>query len=112
MISDTIPKLGRTMMYTSGCPNIQNRCSQRNGSPPFEASKNAEPNRRSKVSRNSATVMTGSAKTSRTWTTKVIQVKTGIFINVMPGARMFSTVTVRLMADTVEPMPVISRPTA
>ena len=25
MISDTIPKLGRIMMYTSGCLNIQNR---------------------------------------------------------------------------------------
>ena len=43
---------------------------------------------------------------------KVIQVKTGIFMSVMPGARMLSTVTVRLIAETVEPMPMISRPTA
>ena len=43
---------------------------------------------------------------------KVIQVNTGIFISVMPGARMLSTVTVRLTADTVEPMPMMSRPTA
>ncbi len=110
--SDTIPKLGRTMMYTSGWPKIQNRCSHRNGSPPLDASKKWQPNSRSNISRNSATVMTGRANTSRNCTMKVIQVNTGIFIRVMPGARMLSTVTVRLIAETVEAMPMISRPTA
>ena len=52
-------------MYTSGCPKIQNRCSHSNGSPPFAALKKFAPKSRSKVSRNSATVMTGRANTSR-----------------------------------------------
>jgi hypothetical protein len=68
--------------------------------------------RRSKVSRNSATEMTGMAKTSSTWVTKLIQVNTGIFMRVMPGARMFSTVTTRLIPPTSEAMPVICRPRA
>ncbi len=67
---------------------------------------------RSKVSSSSATVITGSAKTNSTWVMKAIQVKTGIFMSVMPGARMFSTVTVRFTAETVEPMPMMIRPTA
>ena len=41
-----------------------------------------------------------------------IQVKTGIFISVIPGARMLSTVTTRLMAPANEAMPVICRPRA
>ena len=64
------------------------------------------------MSRNSATEMTGRANTSRNWVTKLIQVKTGIFMSVMPGARMLSTVTIRLMAPTSEAMPVICRPSA
>ena len=54
--------------------------------------------------------MTGRASTSRTCTTKIIQVKTGIFMRSMPGARMLSTVTVRFTALTSEAMPVIIEP--
>ena len=50
------------------------------------------------------------ANSSRNWVTRLIQVNTGIFISVMPGARMLSTVTIRLIAPTSEAMPVISRP--
>ncbi len=56
--------------------------------------------------------MTGSANTNSTWVMKAIQVNTGIRIIDMPGVRMLNTVTVRLIADTVEPMPMMSRPTA
>ena len=42
--------------------------------------------------------------------TRPIQVKTGIFISVMPGARMFRQVTIRLIAPVSEAMPVMSRP--
>jgi hypothetical protein len=59
-----------------------------------------------------ATEMTGMANTSSIWVTNAIQVKTGIFISDMPGARMLSTVTIRLMAPTSEAMPVIYRPMA
>ena len=54
--------------------------------------------------------MTGRASTRSTWTTRIIQVNTGIFIRSMPGARMLSTVTVRLTALASEAMPVMSRP--
>ena len=42
--------------------------------------------------------------------TRAIQVKIGMRIIVMPGARMLSTVTMRLTAPASEAMPVISRP--
>ena len=42
----------------------------------------------------------------------VPDVNTGIFMSVMPGARMLSTVTTRLMAPASEAMPVIWRPRA
>ena len=56
--------------------------------------------------------MTGMANSSRNWVTSAIHVNTGIRISVMPGARMLSTVTIRLMAPTSEAMPVICRPRA
>ena len=54
--------------------------------------------------------MTGMANSSRNWVTRPIQVKIGMRIIVMPGARMLSTVTMRLTAPTSEATPVISRP--
>ena len=67
-------------------------------------------NSRWNISRNSATVITGIANTSRNCTTSAIHVKTGIFIRLMPGARMLMTVTIRLIAPVSEAMPVICRP--
>ena len=105
-----MPKLGKMRMYTSGCPKIQNRCCQSNGSAPWLTSKNVAPNSRWNISRNSATVITGMANSNRVWVTSDIQVNVGIFINFMPGARMFKMVTIRLIAPVSEAMPVICRP--
>jgi hypothetical protein len=69
-------------------------------------------NSRSKLSRNRATVMTGMAKSSRNWATRLIHTKMGIRIRLMPGARMLMTVTIRLMAPVSEAMPRICRPKA
>ena len=99
-------------MYTSGWPKIQNRCCQSNGSAPASTLKNVAPKLRWNISRNSATVMTGMANSSRNCTTRIIHVKTGIFISFMPGARMLRTVTIRLIAPVSEAMPVICRPSA
>ena len=74
--------------------------------------KKLAPNSRSAASSTRATVITGMANTSRTWVTNTIQVNTGMRISVMPGARMLSTVTVRLMALTSDAVPVMSRPMA
>jgi hypothetical protein len=38
-IEETMPTAGRKMMYTSGCPKIQNRCCHRSTSPPAFGSK-------------------------------------------------------------------------
>ena len=42
--------------------------------------------------------------------TKAIQVKIGIFMSDMPGARMFSTVVIRLIAPTSDAIPTICKP--
>ena len=52
-----------------------------------------------------AAVMIGIAKTVRNATTSIIHVNTGIRMSVMPGARMFRMVTMKLIADVVDPMP-------
>ena len=38
MICEAMPIAGSTMMYTHGCPNIQNSCCHSNGLPPRAAS--------------------------------------------------------------------------
>ena len=112
MTSDMMPKAGRMRMYTSGCPKIQKRCCHSSGSAPAATLKKLASNSRSKLSRNSATVITGMANSSRNCTTSSIQVSTGMRNRVMPGARMLSTVVMRLMALTSEAMPAICRPRA
>jgi hypothetical protein len=99
-------------MYTSGWPKIQNRCCHSSGSAPASTEKNVAPKLRWKVSRNSATEITGMANTRRNWITTTIQVNTGIRINDIPLARMLRTVVMRLIAPVSEAMPVICRPRA
>ena len=52
-----------------------------------------------------AAVMIGIANTVRNATTSIIHVNTGIRMSVMPGARMLRMVTMKLIADVVDPMP-------
>ena len=99
-------------MYTSGWPKIQKRCCHSSGSAPAATSKKLASNVRSNVSRINATVMTGSANTSRNCTTRIIQVNTGMRSRLMPGQRMLMMVTSRLMAPSSEAMPAICRPKA
>jgi hypothetical protein len=47
------------------------------------------------------------ANTSRNWTTRIIQLNTGMRMRLMPGARMLRMVTIRLMAPVREARPVI-----
>ena len=112
IISDMTPKLGRIRTYTSGCPKIQNKCCQSSGSAPSATLKKFAPNSRSKVSKNSATEITGIANSRSSWTMKSIHVRMGIFMSVIPGALIFRTVTMRLIAPTREAIPVIWRPIA
>ena len=110
--SETMPNDGRIRMYTSGCPKIQNRCCHSSGSAPASTEKNVAPKRRWNSSRKSATVITGMANSSRNWVTVAIHVNTGIRINFIPGARMLSTVVIRLIALVSDAMPVISSASA
>ena len=66
---------------------------------------------RSKKTMIIAAVMIGMANTVRNATTSIIHVNTGIRMSVMPGARRLRMVTMKLIAEVVEPMPSITRPT-
>ena len=58
-----------------------------------------------------ATVSGGSANTSRNWVTSDIQVKIGSRVKVIPGARMFRIVTMKLTPAMIEEVPRIPSPT-
>ena len=105
-----IPNAGKINTYTSGWPKIQNKCCQRSGSAPCDTSKNVAPYERWNINNTRATVITGSENTRRNCTTRIIHVNTGIFIRVMPGARMLSTVTMRLIEPISEAIPAICKP--
>ena len=66
-----------------------------------------QPAYRSSDSRASTAVSTGKAATIKTFVHSAVQVNTGIFIKVMPGARIFTIVTIRLMPDNSVPTPAI-----
>ena len=99
-------------MYTSGWPKSQNMCCQSSGLAPAAGLKKLAPKKRSNVSSNSATAITGIAKMIRNEVTSVIQTKTGMRNNVIPGARMFRIVTMKLNPPASDAMPRICRPSA
>ena len=68
------------------------------------------PKLRSRYTIISAAVTIGIANSVRNATTNIIQTNTGIRKNVMPGARMLITVTMKLTADVTEPMPSMISP--
>ena len=98
-------------MYTSGWPKIQNRFWYSSGSPPCDGAKNNVPTLRSNHTMISATVTTGIANRVRKATTSIIHANTGMRSRLMPGTRMLITVTMKLIAEVVEPMPSRIRPT-
>ncbi|MCY1203293.1 hypothetical protein D9M72_147950 [compost metagenome] len=57
------------------------------------------------VSSASVAASTGKAATISTLVTSEVQVKIGIFIRLMPGARMRRMVTMKLMPESVVPSP-------
>ncbi len=59
----------------------------------------------------SAAVTHGIANTVRNAVTSIIHTKTGIRMSVMPGARMFRIVTMKLMPEVTEPNPSMTNPT-
>jgi hypothetical protein len=68
-------------------------------------SKNCPPYTPSNISMNSAVEMIGTANSSRKLVTSAIQMNTGMRMKVMPGARMFRIVTMKLIDAASELMP-------
>ena len=60
----------------------------------------------------SAAVTIGIANSVRNAVTSIIHVNTGIRMSVMPGARSWRTVTMKLIADVVDAIPSMTMPTA
>ncbi|MNE84089.1 hypothetical protein D3C80_1809600 [compost metagenome] len=69
--------------------------------------KNCEPNKRSNVISAKATVNTGKANTIITLVIRTDQVNIGIFINVIPGARILRMVAIKLIPVINVPIPAI-----
>jgi len=109
-ISETIPIAGRIKIYTSGCPKTQNKCCQRMGKPPLETSKKVVPKERSIINSTRAIVIAGKERIIKKAVIKVIQVKTGRRIIVMPGARRLMIVTMKLSEPMTDETPSTCKP--
>jgi hypothetical protein len=107
MIWDTIPNAGRIMMYTSGCPKNQNTCWNITGSPPPAALKKLVPKWMSKSIIVTAPASTGITASSRYAVTSQVQTKSGIFISVIPGARMLRIVAMMLIEPMIDDAPIM-----
>src|SRR5690606_39890611 len=82
---------GKTMMYTSGWPNTQNKWWYKVRSDPANTSKSNVPKMRSNRLSSSATVMTGNENTMRNDVTNVVHANMGMRMRLMPGADRKST---------------------
>ena len=110
MTSEITPNAGSTMMYTSGWPNDQKKCCQRIADPPLWAVKKCPPSTRSIRSIARLAFSTGSAARMRNEFTKVIHVKSGRRVMVIPGARSVMIVTMKLMAAPIVEIPSAKSP--
>src|SRR5690606_5757664 len=106
MISETMPKAGRMRMYTSGWPKNQKMCWYITGSPPPEALKKVVAKKWSVSSIVTAPASTGSVAVSRSAVIHQVHTNSGMCSSDMPGARMFMTVTMTLMAPMIEEAPI------
>ncbi|SFY47498.1 hypothetical protein STEPF1_00709 [Streptomyces sp. F-1] len=109
MTSETMPKNGRAMMYTSGWPKNQKRCCH-SSAPPLAASKMWDPKMRSASAPKSAAASTGKANSTRTLVSSTFHTKIGIRNIVMPGARMQMIVVMKLTEPRMVPKPEKARP--
>ncbi len=92
-------------MYTSGCPKNQKMCRNIVGSPPPAALKKLVPKWRSKSSIVMAPASTGITAISRYAVMSHVQTNIGIFMSVMPGARMLRIVVMMLIEPMIDEAP-------
>ncbi len=107
MISETTPKAGRIMMYTSGWPKNQKICWNITGSPPPAALKKLVPKKWSVSNMVTAPARTGITAISRKAVISQVQTNSGILSRVMPGARMFRMVAITLIEPMIDEMPIM-----
>ena len=92
-------------MYTSGCPKNQKMCRNIVGSPPPAALKKLVPKWRSVSSIVTAPASTGITAISRYAVMSHVHTKSGIFMSVMPGARMLRIVVMMLIEPMIDEAP-------
>ena len=102
---EIIPAAGTKRMYTSGCPQNQNRCWYSSTLPPAWGAKKAVPKRRSSSRRPAANVTAGTANSTMEAIERIDHTKMGTRLIVIPGARILKAVTMKLTAPTVVEMP-------
>src|SRR5207302_10077960 len=90
---------------TSGWPKNQNRCCHSTGEPCAVGSKKCVPKCRSVSSIVTAAATTGSAMISRSAYTRIAQMNSGTRPQLMPGARMLTSVAQKVIAASNEEMP-------
>ena len=110
IISLMMPKAGKIMMYTSGCPKNQNTCWNRTGSPPPAALKNDVPKWISINIMVTTPANTGMTAINKNAVINQVQTNKGIFINVIPGARIFKIVAMILIAPMMDEAPMMCTP--
>jgi len=104
-----MPKNGKAMTYTSGCPKNQKRCCHRIG-PPFAASKIWAPRARSASRTSRPADRTGKTTSTMIEVMRIFQEKIGIRNIVMPGVRMRMIVVTKLTAPRMDDKPRRYRP--
>jgi hypothetical protein len=92
-------------MYTSGCPKNQNKCWYNTGSPPPAQSKKAVLKLRSVNNIVIAPAKTGKESNNKKAVIYTAQTNKGVRCAVIPGARMFVIVTIKLTAPKIEETP-------
>src|SRR6476646_257758 len=107
MICETIPNAGRIMMYTSGWPKNQKMCRNIVGSPPPAALKNDVPKWRSVRSMVTAPASTGITAIRRYAVMSHVHTNMGIFMSVMPRARMLRIIVMMLIEPMIDDAPMM-----
>src|SRR5690554_8158652 len=96
------------MIYTSGCPKNQNTCWNRTGSPPPAALKKLVPKLMSISIMVTTPASTGMTAISKNTVINQVHTNMDIFMSVMPGARILSTVEITLIAAMTDDTLMIS----
>lgn len=104
---DTIPNPGLIKIYTSGCPKNQNKCWYNTGSPPPAGSKKLVFLFRSVNNIVIAPANTGLDNNNSTAVLLTAHTNNGIRCLVLPIARIFLTVVIKLIAPKIDAAPAL-----